>query len=349
VICLQNTHAAFAITAIVALMINLQDAVAPPASNAPPEQVFIFPYFQSNGETGIFLALSRDGLNLEPVNDNRPILPAPQWRGNGLTRDPSILFHDGTFHMVWTTDWGSRSIGYAQSKDLVKWSEPRRIDLWGGAAGVVNTWAPELHWDPQAQEFFILFSSTLKAELEDGDGSEEPANLDHRIYAVRTRDFQEFTQPALFYSPMEPEHSVIDAFVAPDDRGTVDVTDDRWVMVVKNELAPERGGKNLRLAFAERAQGPYETTLSEPIAGQGSAIIDQMAEGPSLLKVDGLWRLYFDAPGSREPYSLATSPDLVTWTNRSGELRMPVEHPRHGTVARVPTEAVGWLKQPRAE
>ena len=147
----RNKHAAFAITAIVALMINLQDAVAPPASNAPPEQVFIFPYFQSNGETGIFLALSRDGLNFEPVNDNRPILPAPQWRGNSLTRDPSILFHDGTFHMVWTTDWGSRSIGYAQSQDLVTWSEPRRIDLWGEAAGVVNTWAHELHWDPQAQ------------------------------------------------------------------------------------------------------------------------------------------------------------------------------------------------------
>src|SRR5688500_15579104 len=132
--------------------------------------VFIFPYFLNNGEAGVYLAVSRDGLLFEGVNGNKPILPAPDWPRNRLTRDPSIVHQDGLFHMVWTTDWGSRSIGYASSPDLVTWSEPRRIDVWGAAGlGVINTWAPEVHWDPERREFFILFSSTLESELFDGD------------------------------------------------------------------------------------------------------------------------------------------------------------------------------------
>jgi hypothetical protein len=69
-----------------------------------------------------------------------------------------------------------------------------------------------------------------------------------------------------------------------------------------------------------------------------------MAEGPSLLKVDGLWRLYWDAPGGEAAYCLATSPDLLNWTDRTPAVRMPVEHPRHGTVSLVPAAAVGWLR-----
>ena len=67
-----------------------------------------------------------------------------------------------------------------------------------------------------------------------------------------------------------------------------------------------------------------------------------MVEGPTLLKVCGEWRLYFDAPG--RGYGLATSPDLVRWTDRSADLRMPVPHPRHGSVALVPASAIGWLQ-----
>ena len=307
---------------------------------------FVFPYFQSNGESGIFLAISHDGMAFDGVNGNAPIIPAPDWPGENLTRDPSILYRDGVFHMVWTTGWWTRSIGYASSTDLVNWSRPRRIEIWAGAdesvrSGVKNTWAPELHWDPQKREFFILFSSTLESELFDGDRSADAHDLDHRIYVTRTRDFEQFTRPELFFSP-SPEHGVIDAQVAPDEGGTpADAADDRWVMVIKNEMPPEAAGKNLRLAFAEHGQGPYSPVLGPPIVGEGTDIVPRMAEGPSLLRVDGLWWLYWDAPG--HSYCLATSPDLKRWTNRTAEVRMPVEHPRHGSVLRVPASAVGWL------
>ncbi len=323
-----------AVTRIVAAATGARGAARPP-------MVFVFPYFLDNGQDGIYLALSRDGVNFMAANEGRPILDAPLWEGEWLTRDPSIIHHDGMFHMVWTTGWWTRSIGYASSKNLVTWSEPRKIDIWREAKGVKNTWAPELHWDPQEREFFILFSSTLENELEDGDGSTDPHGHDHRIYVVRTTDFESFTAPERFYAP-EPEHGVIDAHVSFDDRGTADEGDDRWVMVIKNEMGPEAGGKNLRLAFARQAQGPYGP-LGEPIGGQGTPIMDRMAEGPALLRADGLWWLYWDAPGADVDYCLATSPDLVTWTDRSAEVRMPVPDPRHGTVLRVPISAVGWL------
>lgn len=315
------------------------------AADNQAADVFLLPYFLGNGETGVYLAWSRDGLHFEWLNDGRVVLPAPSWGAESLTRDPSIVYHNGVFHMVWTTSWSSRSIGYAQSRDLQRWSTPHRIDIWGERTDVNNTWAPELHWDPQRDEFLLLWSTTTQAELHDGDGSVDPHGHDHRTYAARTKDFVTFTPPALFFSPQDPEHGVIDPYLTHDDRGTADVADDRWVMVIKNEMAAAQGGKNLRLTFSQNMQGPYDTRLGPPLVGAGTAIVNTMGEGPSLLKYRGLWHLYWDAPDSPYAYCLATSPDLVTWTNRSEEMSLPAEKMRHGTVLLVPETAVSALLQ----
>lgn len=311
-------------------------------ANDPDDRVFLLPYFLGNGETGVYLTSSRDGLKFDWLNDGQPVLPAPQWPGENLTRDPSILFHNGMFHMVWTTSWESRSIGYASSTNLKDWSEPQKIDIWGDRTDVKNTWAPELHFDPEESEFLILWSTTTEEELNDNDGTGNPHRLDHRSWASRTQDFESFTEPELFYTTQDPELSVIDPYIAFDNRETDDPKDDRWVMVIKNEMYPRDGGKNLCLVFSDRMQGPYQTTLGPPVVGAGTDIVDRMGEGPSLLKVDGQWWLYWDAPGSEFSYCLATSPDLITWTNRSAEMSLPVEHMRHGTVLRVPAAVVGF-------
>ena len=131
---------------------------------------------------------------------------------------------------------------------------------------------------------------------------------------VRARKSRLFDQLA----PTDPPYAiVIDPCIARDDRGTEQPDDDRWVMVVKNELGADKGGKNLRLTFSDKMQGPYQTKLGPPIVGAGTSIVDQMAEGPSLFKRQGQWFLYWDAPESPFSYCLSTSPDLKTWTNRS--------------------------------
>ncbi len=307
------------------------------------EPVLLFPYFDSNGENGVYLAWSDDGRTFHAVNNNKPVFTPPNWDcGQHLTRDPSIVFHNGTFHMVWTSNWDGRWMGYASSPDLKTWSEPKRIQPFpDGSEQPGNVWAPELLFDPVAHDFKIVWSSTLPSELDDSDGSEDTHGNDHRMFYVSTKDFETFSAPELLFN--DESYSVIDAHVVYDDAGTDGVDDDRWVMSLKKELPPERDGKNIRLAFSPARISPESfTDTTTAIVGAGTAIQGrQAAEGPSLVKWNGEWLLYWDSYGARH-YSLATSPDLATWTDETDRLSMPVRHPRHGSVFVGDRESVGW-------
>lgn len=62
---------------------------------------YLFTSFRSNGETGVFLALSPDGRTWTPLNNNQPWLK-PEVPGM-LMRDPWLKEGpDGVWHMVWT-------------------------------------------------------------------------------------------------------------------------------------------------------------------------------------------------------------------------------------------------------
>ncbi len=91
-----------------------------PAS-AAPRDVYLFSYFTGNGEDGLHLASSEDGLGFTPLRGGRSFLTPTV--GGKLMRDPSIVLGpDGIYHLVWTTGWWDRGIGIAHSKDLVDWS-----------------------------------------------------------------------------------------------------------------------------------------------------------------------------------------------------------------------------------
>ena len=90
---------------------------------------YLFSYFIGNGEDGLHLAWSRDGYRWEALNEGRSFL-APKVGESKLMRDPCLLRGpDGTFHMVWTTSWNGKTIGYASSSDLVHWSEQQAIPV----------------------------------------------------------------------------------------------------------------------------------------------------------------------------------------------------------------------------
>ena len=82
---------------------------------------YLFTSFRSNGETGVFFALSSDGRKFTPLNNNQPWIK-PQLPGM-LMRDPWLgRGPDGMWHMLWTWGWNKGSgdkslkIGYAESK-----------------------------------------------------------------------------------------------------------------------------------------------------------------------------------------------------------------------------------------
>jgi sucrose-6-phosphate hydrolase SacC (GH32 family) len=110
------------------------------------DRTLLFSFFRNNGEDGLYLAAaSADGLQWRVLNDNKPLLK-PEVGENKLMRDPSIAEGpDGTFHMVWTTSWRGKTIGYSSSKDLVNWTPQMAFTV--GNDDTINCWAPEVVYD----------------------------------------------------------------------------------------------------------------------------------------------------------------------------------------------------------
>src|ERR1700704_4591124 len=66
---------------------------------------YLFTYFKGNGEDGLHLAYSVDGLTWQALNDGKALL-RPVVGRNKLMRDPQIVAGpDGLFHLVWTSSW----------------------------------------------------------------------------------------------------------------------------------------------------------------------------------------------------------------------------------------------------
>jgi hypothetical protein len=294
-------------------------------AGAPREDALLFSFFRGNGEDGLYLASSGDGLKWTPLNGDQPLL-TPVVGESKLMRDPSIARGpDGMFHMVWTTAWEGKTIGYASSRDLRNWSGQRAIAVFPDVEGVKNCWAPEIFFDEPGGEFVIVWASTIEGRFPEtlGTGNRD---LNHRQYAIRTRDFQRFTDAALFY---DPGFIVIDtAIFRPDGR---------YAMVVKNEtLKPE--AKYLFLTFADSLDGPWSAP-SERISGP------QWAEGPSPIRIGDAWYIYFDKYRDKR-YGAIRSRDLHSWEDITGQTVFPAGA-RHGTAFRAPRAVVEGLKRPQ--
>lgn len=237
-------------------------------------------------------------------------------------RDPSIWRGpDGVYHMVWTVSWRERGIGYASSTDLVHWSEQKYLPVMEHEPQAVNCWAPELFYDQASRHYLIFWATTIPGRFPQTDGQDatDPTTpgWNHRIYYVKTKDFKTFSPAALLY---ERGFNVIDAAIIREGQ--------RYVMLLKDETnKPWTPQKNIRLAFSDRAEGPYSAPTA-PITGAS------WAEGPTAIKIGRQWFLYFDKYVEHQ-YGLLVSSDLKRWTDASDGLVMP-KGIRHGTVFRVP-------------
>ncbi len=309
------------------------DSKAGPAvPDAMGDDVVLMSYFRDNGGAGTFLCVSEDGLKFRPLNNGKPILPPGKWAGQGRTRDPSILYHDGMFRAVWTTNWTGRVFGYAESPDLVKWSDPVLVSPFPEATEPQDlprsVWAPEIHWDPLQKNYLILWSSNT------------PRTCGFRTFSTRTTDGKTFSPAKLFF---DPGVAVIDAQMLIETPPAGGTAVPHWLMVVKDERKIQDGGKNLHLTTAPLDFASPWAPLTPPVFGPGSTVRpEEQAEGGCLVKTGSAYRLYCDAFANGH-YSLAQSTDLKTWTDLTPELDLP-KGVRHGTVFTAPRAAVGWLK-----
>jgi hypothetical protein len=284
---------------------------------------YLFSYFVGNGEDGLHLLHSTDGYNWDKVANGKSLLK-PEVGQDKLMRDPAMVEGpDGTFHMVWTVSWGERGIGYSSSQDLINWTPQRYLPVMEHEPTARNCWAPEAFYDADNEQFIICWATTIPGKFPETDGQirrdDKDPGYDHRMYCVTTDDFENLSEAKLFY---EQGFNVIDA--------TLIRADNRYAMILKDETdRPHRPEKNLRVAFANEAIGPYGSP-SAPITGK------YWAEGPTAIKIGGKWLVYFDKY-TEHKYGMVTSPDLVEWADESDKLQMPAGV-RHGTTFEVSAE-----------
>ena len=273
------------------------------------DSVRVFAYFKNNGQDGLHLAYSFDGLQWKALKNDSSFLK-PVVSKDKLMRDPCIIRGtDGLFHMVWTVSWNDKGIGYASSTDLIHWSEQQFIPVMQLEDSARNCWAPEITYDAKKKQYMIYWATTISGKYKADPKVESGYN--HRMYYVLTKDFKTFSKTKLLY---DKGFNVIDATIVPHGK--------KFIMFLKDETR-EPAQKNIKIATSKKLNSGYSNATA-PITG------NYWAEGPTTLKLNNTWIVYFDKYRDHK-YGAIQSADLINWTDISDKISLP-KGIRHGTI-----------------
>jgi len=278
----------------------------------------MFSSFHEPADQGLRYLYSYDGYHWKNVEG---IFLEPSLGSQKIMRDPSIIRDQkGVYHLVWTIAWkGDKGIGYASSTDSVHWENQRILPVMEHEDQTINVWAPEWFYDPEKEEYLIIWASTIPGRF---PRHLEPEDNNQRMYYTSTKDFQTF-QPTQVFA--DPGFSIIDAVILRQQQG-------QYVLVLKDNSRPNR---NLKVAFANQATGPYEQ-VSEPFSAY-------LTEGPSVVKVGDQWLIYYDSYGSKSYEAVATK-DFKSFKNITAQISIPEGH-KHGTIFKASRKDLKGLLQ----
>ncbi len=290
--------------------------------SAPPgKPVYLFCYFKNNGEDGLHLASSEDGMNWTALKNDSPFLK-PIAGIDKLMRDPCIIRGaDGRFHMVWTVSWKEKSIGYASSSDLVHWSEQQDVPVMAHEPEARNCWAPEITYDIDKKDYMIYWATTIPGRFPQTDSG---GDNNHRIYYVTTKDFRHYSKAKLLY---DQGFNAIDATIQKNGK--------QYVMFLKDETK-NPAQKNIHVSFSNQ----LETGWGKP---SPSITGNYWAEGPTAIRIGNEWIVYFDKY-TQHQYGAVSSTDLKNWTDISDKVNFP-KGLRHGTVFQITAKEYSNLVQ----
>ena len=234
---------------------------------------------------GLHLAVSRDGLQWMPLNQNNPVV-TPTEGALGL-RDPFILHkQDGTFVVLATdlkgTDWNynSQYIHVWNSTDLRTFTGYHRLKLHDM---VTHSWAPEAFWDAGRGQYAIIYSSVNSSG--------------HNVIMVNyTTDFVTVSAPQVFFDP---------GYDAIDGDMTVGVNGVNYLYFKNNRNGTLLGARSTSLA-------PGSFTPFTPAVSHGGT------EAPTVVKslTSNTWWLWGDTYTPNGVFYTWQSSDLSagTWT-----------------------------------
>ena len=288
---------------------------------------YLFSYFMDNGQDGLHLAYSHDGLSWTAINGGKSVLK-PTVGKDRLMRDPSVCQGpDGMFHMVWTSSWKDRIIGTASSPDLIHWSEQKAIPVMMHEPKAENSWAPEIFYDKETDKYWIIWSTTITGRFPLPEDAKGKTDHDHRIYCTTTKDFKEFSPTELFFNP---GFNCIDGYLAKNEDGD---SDQKYLLFYKDERKYPEAKKWIMLTTAAKVDGPYAPgEVISPI---------NWVEGPSVIKIGDYWYVYYDCYTAHH-YGAIRSKDLKNWTDVTDQISFP-KGTRHGTAFQVEPQVLQKL------
>lgn len=292
---------------------------------------YLFVHFRekktSEGEQ-VHFAVSQDGFSWQALANGSPVLTTNI--GDRGVRDMAILRTPKDDFVILATDLSLANeftkkyhcsweeIKVHGSHQLIKWTSSNLID-WSPASAITVgdpnggcVWAPDMIYDKKNDDYIIHWSAPIKPE----------ADSIFAIFYSRTRDFSEFTYPAILYQ--DKNSSVIDSAIY-EFEGC-------FYLFLKQEDQPT----GIRLLTANEITGPYKAILRfEESLPQ---LVGRAYEAPTAAQLsDGNWYLFLDFYGSEDAegqgYVLFMTDDLKR--GEFTEVKEKVQFPygfKHGSV-----------------
>lgn len=312
------------------------------------DEVYLFTSFHEPSTAGLQYLWSEDGLHWDTIpgifmqpeigNDSTYTdvwtgeVKSPMYYPDArVLRDPSIIQDkEGTFHMVWTTQWyGTRGFGYASSTDLIHWSEQRTIPVMQ-CHPTNNVWAPEIFYDDVQDQYLIIWSSQINPK-DYTEADTLGTNACHRMWYTITKDFQTFTCAMPYY---DPGFNSIDGYLLK--RACND-----YVLIVKDNRKP--GFSNLFCVFSDSPYGPFHTADNAPQGETPTTTFGRTySEGPCAIQLDDEWIIYYDQYNPTQEYGAVSTRDFLTFTPIPERISVPAQH-KHGSIIRVKRSLVNKL------
>lgn len=279
----------------------------------------------------LYFMLSDNGLNWTALNHENPVLVSTL--GEKGVRDPYIIrSHDNkNFYLIATDlsinlndDWnraqtaGSQSIVIWESEDLVNWSEPRLVKVAPDHAGC--TWAPEVIYDEKDKSYMVFWASKTA----------DDNFAKHRIWAARTRDFKNFSEPFVY---IDKPNTVIDTTIVHEGDTYYRFTKDEKTKAITMEKSKELMSswsdvEGFSLSSLHGYEGPAAFVFQQPKDGNPAR-----------------WKLLLDFYSQAKGYQTFETDNLSSGNFKEGNpMYFPLHPVRHGTVLGLTSNEYERLK-----
>lgn len=278
---------------------------------------YIFCYFVGNGknEERIHFAVSEDGYNFVPLNNNEPVIT--QTKGKKCVRDPFIFKGQNGFYYIIGTDmkceegWESNhALVTWKSKDLITWTDETIIDMREMGGEFKNTnraWAPQAIWDEKENAYMIYWAHSTKEHNTAG------------MYYAYSTDMKTITEPKPLYCR---KVQTIDGDIAYNEKNG------RYYLYFKHE-------EKQAIAFvtSDNLNGPYE---DKPVI---VSLSDKGVEGSEIYRINGTdtWVMVMDEY-STDIFFMQQTEDFENFLPVKEEDYSMNFNPRHGSICAITDE-----------